>query len=97
MYEMLYGRTPFLARDADSTNRMVVQWKEFLRFPPNPNVTPVAIDFMKHLLCEQHKRMDFDEIRRHPYFDGLDLDRIRQTKAAYIPTLSHPLDTRYFP
>ena len=37
-----------------------------------------------------------DEIKKHPFFKGVDWDNIREQKAPFIPELSSDYDTRYF-
>lgn len=97
MYEMLYGIPPFYSQDPSSTCHKITHWKDCLRFPSDRGVPDVAVDFMRGLMCDPADRMDFEEIRRHPFFDGLDLEHLREMRAAYQPMLSNPLDTKYFP
>ena len=37
-----------------------------------------------------------DEIKRHPFFNGIDWDNIRNTKPPFIPKLKNEYDTSYF-
>ena len=50
------------------------------------------------LLCDSKDRLKTAaEIRTHPFFKGIDFSSLRQQDAPFIPQLSGPLDTRYFP
>ena len=96
-FEMLYGCPPFYSEDQATMCLKITHWRSYLQFPPNRGVPDTAIDFMKRLLCDPQDRMDFEAIRTHPFFEGVDWTRLRQYRAAFIPQLSDPLDTRYFP
>lgn len=37
-----------------------------------------------------------DEIKKHPFFKGVDWMRLRQCQAPFVPDLDNELDTRYF-
>lgn len=97
MYEMLYGCPPFYSEDPQVTCHKIVNWKQYLVFPPNRGVPDAAVSFMKRLMCDPKDRMTFDEIRAHPFFEGVDWSRLRTYRAAFIPQLKGPLDTKYFP
>lgn len=106
MYEMLYGRPPFYHEDPQQTCNMIVGWQRYLNFPsiagghaghPAVTVPHEAIDLMRRLLCDADKRIDFNQIKAHPFFESIDWATLHTSRAAFIPKLSHPLDTRYFP
>lgn len=98
MYEMLYGCPPFYSEDPQATCHKIIHWKQYLIFP-NRGLPDVSIDFMKRLMCDPKDRMNFDEIKAHPFFEGVDWSRLRTYRAAFIPDLrqNDPLDTKYFP
>lgn len=98
MFEMLFGYPPFYSQETDRTLYKITHWKEFLRFPRDRDVPERAIDLIKRFLCDPPERLsDFDKIKSHPFFDGLDFSKLREMKAVFEPQLSDPLDTRYFP
>ena len=37
-----------------------------------------------------------EEIKKHPFFKGIDWDKLRSKKAPFTPQLTGPTDTRYF-
>lgn len=97
MYEMLYGIPPFFSNDQNETCRKITNWQRTLHFPTGRDVPDEAVDFMRRLMCDRRDRMNYSQIRSHPFFEGLDMDHLREMRALYIPVLSNPLDTRYFP
>jgi serine/threonine kinase 38 len=97
MYEMLYGCPPFYSEDSRETCKKIVNWAHYLIFPPNRGVPDAAISFMKRLLCDAKDRMTFEDIKTHPFFEGVDWTRLRTYRAAFTPQLKDPLDTKYFP
>ncbi|CCW67617.1 unnamed protein product [Phytomonas sp. Hart1] len=97
VYEMLYGIPPFYSSDPNTTCHKIMHWRKYLCFPSDKGIPDEAVDFISRLLCDPKDRMTFDEIARHPFLQGLDLDHMQEMKAAYTPVLSSPLDTRYFP
>ena len=56
MFEMIVGYPPFYSEDPMSTCRKIVNWKQFVRFPEQPYVAPVAKDFILRLLCDVEHR-----------------------------------------
>lgn len=98
MFEMLFGYPPFYSPETDRTLYKITHWREFLRFPSDRDVPLVAIDLIKKFLCDPADRLsDFDKIKKHPFFEGIDFDNLRNTQAVFQPRLSGPLDTTYFP
>ncbi|KIK67177.1 hypothetical protein GYMLUDRAFT_37234 [Collybiopsis luxurians FD-317 M1] len=64
MFECLYGYPPFVNKSRHVTRQMILNWKQYLRFPKRlPNTKePVklsneAIDLMQQLLCEPEDRL----------------------------------------
>lgn len=97
MYEMLYGIPPFYSQDPNSTCMKITHWREYLNFPHGRGIPSEAVDLMKRLICDPQDRLEYPEIKAHPFFDCLDMDNLPAMKAFYIPTLSNELDTHYFP
>ncbi|GAW04310.1 kinase-like protein [Lentinula edodes] len=64
MFECLYGYPPFVNKSRHVTRQMILNWKQYLRFPkrlPNTkepvNLSSEAIDLMQQLLCEPEDRL----------------------------------------
>ncbi|KAL1566064.1 serine/threonine-protein kinase D6PKL1-like [Salvia divinorum] len=88
LYELLYGKTPFKGPGNDETLANVVM--QNLRFPDSPIVSFQARDLIRGLLVkEPENRLGTEtgaaEIKRHPFFDGLNWALIRCAVPPQIP------------
>ncbi|XP_027364041.1 serine/threonine-protein kinase tricorner-like isoform X1 [Abrus precatorius] len=99
MYEMLVGYPPFYSDDPMSTCRKIVNWKSHLKFPEEARLSPEAKDLISKLLCNVNQRLGSkgaDEIKAHPFFKGLEWDKLYHMEAAFIPEVNDELDTQNF-
>ncbi|KAJ4955910.1 hypothetical protein NE237_012693 [Protea cynaroides] len=99
MYEMLVGYPPFYSDDPMSTCRKIVNWRNHLKFPEEAKLSPEAKDLISKLLCNVDLRLGTkgaDEIKTHPWFKGLQWDKLHQMEAAFIPKVKGELDTQNF-
>jgi hypothetical protein len=46
MFEMIIGYPPFCSDDAQTTYRKVLQWKDYLMFPPEVPISNQARDLI---------------------------------------------------
>ena len=49
------------------------------------------------LITSPDRRMNVDQIRKHPFFYGVDWNSIRNIEAPFVPRLRSITDTSYFP
>ncbi|XP_010532654.1 PREDICTED: serine/threonine-protein kinase tricorner-like [Tarenaya hassleriana] len=99
MYEMLVGYPPFYSDDPMTTCRKIVNWRNYLKFPEEARLSPEAKDLISRLLCNVEQRLGTkgaDEIKTHPWFRGVEWDKLYQMKAAFIPQVNDELDTQNF-
>ncbi|KAI3469784.1 hypothetical protein Pfo_026447 [Paulownia fortunei] len=99
MYEMLVGYPPFYSDEPMSTCRKIVNWRTHLKFPEEAKLSPEAKDLICKLSCNVEKRLGTrgaDEIKAHPWFKGIEWDKLYQIKAAFIPEVNDELDTQNF-
>ncbi|KOM30143.1 hypothetical protein LR48_Vigan967s001500 [Vigna angularis] len=99
MYEMLVGYPPFYSDDPMSTCRKIVNWKSHLKFPEEARLSVEAKDLISKLLCNVNQRLGSngaDEIKAHPFFNGVEWERLYQMEAAFIPEVNDELDTQNF-
>ena len=102
MYEMLCGRPPFCAKNPAETYRKILHWRDHLRFPEDlaGTISPAAQHLIRRWLCDAEQRLGrfgANEIKAHPFFAGVDWDRLRGMRAPFVPELSSAWDVRYFP
>ncbi|XP_074132222.1 serine/threonine-protein kinase MRCK gamma isoform X2 [Sminthopsis crassicaudata] len=100
MYELLFGETPFYAESLVETYGKIMNYEDHLQFPPDiPEVSESARDLIRKLLCHQEERLGrggLDDFRGHPFFEGVDWERLPTSTAPYIPELRGPVDTSNF-
>jgi len=99
MYEMLVGYPPFYSEDPMSTCRKIVNWRSHLKFPEEAKLSPEAKDLISKLLCNVEQRLGTKgahEIKAHPWFRGVQWEKLYQMKAAFIPEVNGELDTQNF-
>ncbi|KAM7496116.1 hypothetical protein LguiA_020530 [Lonicera macranthoides] len=99
MYEMLVGYPPFYSDDPMTTCRKIVNWRTHLKFPEEAPISLEAKDLISKLLCNVNHRLGSkgaNEIKVHPWFQGIDWDRLYQMEAAFIPEVKDELDTQNF-
>ncbi|WJX84385.1 non-specific serine/threonine protein kinase [Trifolium repens] len=99
MYEMLVGYPPFYSDDPMSTCRKIVNWKSHLKFPEEARLSPEAKDLISKLLCNVNQRLGSNgasEIKSHPFFEGVQWEKLYQMEAAFIPEVNDELDTQNF-
>ncbi|XP_078176467.1 uncharacterized protein LOC144569869 isoform X1 [Carex rostrata] len=99
MYEMLVGYPPFYSEDPMSTCRKIVNWRMHLKFPEEAKLSPEAKDLICKLLCNVEQRLGTrgaHEIKAHPWFRGMQWEKLYQMEAAFIPEVNGELDTQNF-
>ena len=96
MYECLVGYAPFSCEETSETCLMILDHKNSLEFPRNARLSTESIDLMKKLICDADVRIGYDQIIKHPWFKGVDWDKVRQQQVPWIPDLTGPTDCKYF-
>ncbi|GLJ51704.1 hypothetical protein SUGI_1098890 [Cryptomeria japonica] len=88
LYDMLYGRTPFVGHDDISTSANIRD--KSLVFPKAQRVSTAAKDLMKQLLVKDPaKRLGCkngaSEIKKHPFFNGIEWALVLQSPPPIVP------------
>jgi serine/threonine kinase 38 len=99
LYEMLVGYPPFFSDDPSITCQKILHWRKTLTIPKDARLSPSAIDLIRKLICDPAERLGrngVEEIKSHPFFMGINWDRLRDTQAPNVPQLSGAVDTSNF-
>lgn len=106
MFEMLAGFPTFYSGSesgSGSTICKIVNWEENLHMIVNDETlrfSKHAKDLILRFLTHANKRIGsngVDEIKEHPFFEGINWKRLREQTAPIVPNIKHPLDTSNFP
>jgi len=80
LFEMLVGYPPFFSDDPSVTCQKILHWRKTLNIPPEAKLSAASTDILKRLMCDADNRLGnkgVDEIKNHPFFDGIDWQNIR--------------------
>ena len=98
-FEMIIGYPPFFSDSPGDTCKKIIKWKENFSIPKDANISENAKSLILKLIKPYNKRLGkngVEEIKAHPFFNGMDWDNIRNIKAPFIPDLKSNYDTKYF-
>lgn len=108
LFEFLFGIPPFHAGEAEQVFDNIlarrIQWPDEAVLEM---VSDEAKDLINKLLCidplqrlgsNRDEKYDSggDEIRHHPFFQGLNWDTLLEDEAQFVPQPENPEDTEYF-
>ncbi|KAM0503435.1 hypothetical protein ACHAPB_004300 [Verticillium nonalfalfae] len=107
MFEFMYGFPPFHAGEAEHVFENILARK--IQWPDETEceISDEAKDLINKLLCmEPSKRLGSnledkfqsggEEIRSHPWFNGINWDTLVEDEAQFVPQTEDPEDTEYF-
>ncbi|PPQ78020.1 hypothetical protein CVT26_015812 [Gymnopilus dilepis] len=97
MFECVVGYPPFCSENTHETYQKIMQWQKYLAFPDDIHLSREAEDIIQRLITSSDKRLNVEQIKRHPFFYGVDWDIIRHVDAPFVPHLRSITDTSYFP
>lgn len=96
MYECIVGYPPFFSEDPLATCRKIVNWRKSLEFPDDVELSDESIDLIQSLICDSKDRLNYAQIKDHPFFDGVDWNNIRSMNPPIVPSVTHETDTQNF-
>lgn len=102
-FELVLGIPPFTGQSIEEVFDNIANWET--RLPQileqyQSYLSPVCFDLLTQLLCDPSKRLGGKNgiagIKKHPFFAGLDWDRLHDEEPPFIPRLENEEDTSYF-
>ncbi|CCH62281.1 hypothetical protein TBLA_0G03450 [Henningerozyma blattae CBS 6284] len=105
LFEFLLGYPPFHGKTPEIVFQKIlsgsIQWPEFSTSEEEAEfVTPEAKDLiLKFLERDPLKRLGSNgatEIKNHPYFKGINWEKVYEETPSFVPTVDNPEDTDYF-
>ncbi|PSR82198.1 hypothetical protein BD289DRAFT_488560 [Coniella lustricola] len=107
LYEFLYGIPPFHASEPEQVFANILARKLHWPAEDEDEVSPEAKDLINKLLCiDPRERLGSnkgekfasggEEVRSHPWFDGLNWESLLEDEAQFVPQPENPEDTEYF-
>ncbi|KAI9144716.1 kinase-like domain-containing protein, partial [Paraphysoderma sedebokerense] len=100
LYEIMFGDPPFYAETITATYAMIMNHKKSLKFPEDIEISEDCKDLIKQLLSDRSGRLGKngpEEIKKHPWFKGIEWNKLKTRTPPFIPRLTGEEDTRYFP
>jgi len=97
LYEMLFGRTPFIGKTMAEAFRSIVACK--VEFPPHIPVSSACRELISSLLVKGRRLGSVGgaaEIKAHRFFHGVDWNNVGHQKPPITPVLESPTDTHNF-
>ena len=98
-FEMLVGYAPFCSKDTSEVCYKILHWEKYLEIPKKVKISKEAEDLIRKLINNSNVRLGkngVDEIKKHPFFNDIDWDNIKNLKPPFIPQLNSDYDTKYF-
>lgn len=96
MYECLVGWPPFCADDPETTTWKIANFEDHFEIPEQLLISEEAEDLIRSLIVSADRRLGrlgAHEIKAHPFFRGVNWDRMRTVKAPFRPSLKSIDDT----
>ncbi|KAJ0776538.1 putative non-specific serine/threonine protein kinase [Helianthus annuus] len=75
----------------------IVNWRTHLKFSDGAKLSLEAKNLICKLLCNVEKSLGTKgahEIKAHPWFKGIEWEKLYQMEAAFIPEVNGELDTQ---
>ncbi|ORY88965.1 kinase-like domain-containing protein [Leucosporidium creatinivorum] len=104
LFEFLAGFPPFSGATAEETWANLKNWQRCLRRPhydrPEDrifNLSDRGWGAIVALIAHKDRRIStMDQLKVHPFFEGVPWDNLREQKAPFIPALDSEIDSGYF-
>ncbi|MCQ2821145.1 MAG: protein kinase [archaeon] len=96
LYEMLIGYIPFYDTENNLIFKKIIEHDKYLVFPPEVPISNEAKSLIKGLLSEPEQRLTIEQVKNHPFFKGLNWNKVTEMTPPFIPKLKNDWDTSNF-
>jgi len=98
-FEMIFGAPPFSGNSAEELFQEVAQWKDNLPKlfeEQKDHISAECYSLLTGFLCDIEDRLgsDLQKIQAHPFFAGINWNKLHQMTPAFVPT--SPTEMVYF-
>ena len=96
---MLFGLAPFYSKITNEVCYKTINYKKFLSFPKKILISDYAKDLIQKLICDSKFRLGkngVQEIKDHPFFKGVNWNKLKDIKPFFIPKIKNDFDVSYF-
>ncbi|XP_041090690.1 myotonin-protein kinase isoform X3 [Polyodon spathula] len=99
-FEMFFGQTPFYADSIAETYAKIINFQDHFVFPRSvPGVSKEARDLIGGLVCGRQQRLGrcgFEDFKGHPFFAGINWEKLRHCQPPFQPEVLNSTDTSNF-
>ncbi|KAK9693216.1 rim15, signal transduction response regulator [Basidiobolus ranarum] len=95
LFEFLVGYPPFMDETPETIFKNILN--HAIDWPPEGILSDVAKDLISKLLTvDPEVRLKSEDVKTHPFFEGINWDNMREHEPPFIPDPIDQLDTSYF-
>ncbi|ORX93748.1 serine/threonine protein kinase 15 [Basidiobolus meristosporus CBS 931.73] len=95
LFEFLVGYPPFMDETPENIFKNILN--HAIDWPPEGILSDTAKDLISRLLTvDPEARLKSQDVKKHPFFNGINWDDMRQHEPPFIPDPIDQLDTSYF-
>ena len=92
LFEMFYGAPPFYSNSLKETYSKISN----IDFVFEPGISPEFQDLISNLLCRKEKRFNFEQLKSHIFFEGIDWENLRKIEPPFKPKVTSNEDVSNF-
>lgn len=96
-FEMLFGETAFYGQSLVETYSRILGYEKSLKIPTDTEVTANFESLIRDFLRGPNDRLGAkegaDEVKKHPFFEGIDWPNLRSTTPPIQPVVTSDVDT----
>lgn len=86
IYEMLFGNGPFYSERLIQTYSSIINHKEIFCIPEQPEISENAKHLLRNLICDKEERLTVEEIKKHPFFESIQWNTMKETVPPFVPS-----------